>query len=151
MLSYEDILQIFWDNHNPTVKSWSKQYRAVIFFHNSEQEKAALASKEAVEKKLKVPVYTDILPFNGFYLAEDYHQKYYLQSQRDLSTEIKAYYEDFKGFTDSTAAARLNGYVAGYVDVELLLKELDSYGLSKRGEQLLLIAAKSDNSLPFSW
>ncbi len=136
-LSYEDILQLFWENHDPAAKIRSRQYMAIIFFHNAEQEKAARRSKEKVEQQVGSTIYTEVQPYTKFYLAEDYHQKYYLQNVPELAGEIKAYYPEFSDFVNSTVAARLNGLVGGYGDAALLEKELDSYGLSSRGRELL--------------
>ena len=96
-----------------------------------------MESKEALETKMKTEIKTEIVPFSDFYLAEDYHQKYYLQARPELSMEIMAYYPDFRGFIDSTAAARLNGLVAGYGDRGLIEAEKDSYGLSPEGIELI--------------
>lgn len=110
---------------------------SIIFYHDSEQEAAARKSMAAVEEKLKATIYTELQPIYRFYLAEDYHQKYYLQGEPELSIEIRAYYPDFGGFINSTAAARLNGLLAGYGDEDLLAEEINSYGLSPRGRELL--------------
>ena len=137
VLSYEDILEIFWSSHNPAGKSWSRQYRAVLLFHNQAQEKAAWESKKAVEEQLSIKVQTAIEPLDRFYLAEDYHQKYYLQNVEELAMEIKAYYPDIMDLVESTVAARLNGIAGGYGDPALLEKELDFYGLSDRGRDIV--------------
>ncbi len=83
LISYEKLLEIFWTGHNPTTLNRQgpdvgDQYRSVIFFHGPEQEKAARASKAALEKskRWKDPVVTEILPAPVFYRAEDYHQQY---------------------------------------------------------------------------
>src|SRR3984957_17239325 len=49
-VSYDDLLNVFWGNHDPTTKDrqgpdWGKQYRSAIFYHSPEQEAAAIASK----------------------------------------------------------------------------------------------------------
>ncbi len=108
-----------------------------IFFHNPEQEQAALQSKAQREEELGLTIKTQIEPFTRFYLAEDYHQKYYLQSEQQLALEVKGYYSDFTGFINSTAAARLNGIVGGYGDPTLLAEEIDSLGLSAQAKELL--------------
>ncbi len=51
--------------------------------------------------------------------------------------ELRAYYPDYKDFTDSTVAARLNGFIGGFGTTEQLNEELEHYGLSPRGEELL--------------
>jgi len=127
---------MFWDGHNPTGRA-PRQYMSIILFHDEDQQKAALESKTALEEKMGIVVTTEIAVLDKFYLAEDYHQKYYLQAVKDLAAEIEAYYPSFNGFVDSTAAARLNGFVAGYGDSEQLAAEIESYGLSPDGEKRL--------------
>jgi len=137
IITYEDILQIFWENHNPTNKVWSRQYMSAILFENEAQETAALESKEAVKEELQKKIYTEVIALDTFYIAEDYHQKYYLKNRPELLTEIKAYYPKVSDLTDSTVAARMNGIVGGYGDPDLLRDEVDSYGLSKDARNLL--------------
>ncbi len=137
VLSYKEILEIFWNNHNPTGKAWSRQYMAAVYFHNNEQESAALESKAALEEKLGAAVTTEIVSLEIFYPAEDYHQKYYLQARPELAGELLDYYPDFSDFVDSTTAARLNGYIGGYGDPESLNEEVDSFGLSPTGREIL--------------
>ncbi len=137
VITYEELLVIFWESHSSTSPFFSTQYKAVIFPHNPEQATAARESRDMLEKKLQAKVYTEIQPYTGFYLAEDYHQKYYLQNRRELAGEILTRYPDFQGFVDSTAAARLNGYVGGYGNQELLETELESLGLSAAGKERL--------------
>jgi peptide-methionine (S)-S-oxide reductase len=54
------------------------QYRSAIFFHSPEQQAAALASKEELERsgKWSRPIVTQIVPAGPFYRAEEYHQQY---------------------------------------------------------------------------
>ena len=96
----------------PAAVSWSRQYMAAIFYHNEEQKKLALESRKREEAKTAGKIYTEIAPASKFYRAEDYHQKYYLRQRPDLMGELKAIYPSNEDFQDSTAAARLNGYLA---------------------------------------
>ena len=82
-VSYADLLQVFWDNHNPTTPNrqgpdYGEQYRSAIFYHSPEQEAAALASKEALGQsgKWSRPIVTQIVAAGPFYRAEEYHQQY---------------------------------------------------------------------------
>jgi len=82
-ISYEDLLKVFWANHDPTTLNRQgpdvgTQYRSVIFYHTPEQQAAALASKEKLEKsgRYRRPIVTEIVPATSFYRAEDYHQQY---------------------------------------------------------------------------
>jgi len=136
-ISYRELLDIFWRAHDPGIRSWSRQYRVVIFYHNEEQKRLALASIDREASKRK-DIYTEISPFSGFTLAEDYHQKYRLQQESDLSAEFDAVYPSMKDFLNSTAIARVNGFLGGYGSPELLAKEIDSYGLSASSKKRLI-------------
>ncbi|RDI42588.1 peptide-methionine (S)-S-oxide reductase MsrA [Aquicella lusitana] len=82
-VSYQELLDVFWHNIDPTDASGQfcdkgNQYRAVIFYHNKEQKRLAIESKEKLVKSGRFPqVVTEILPAGTFYIAEPYHQKYY--------------------------------------------------------------------------
>ena len=82
-VSYDDLLTVFWENHDPTTLNRQgpdvgTQYRSVVFFHTPEQEEAARASKERLEKsgRFRRPIVTQIEPAAEFWRAEDYHQQY---------------------------------------------------------------------------
>jgi peptide-methionine (S)-S-oxide reductase len=80
-VSYDDLLKVFWDNHDPTTLNRQgpdvgAQYRSAIFFHTPEQESAAKASKEKMQAGYKKKIVTEITPASEFYRAEDYHQQY---------------------------------------------------------------------------
>jgi peptide-methionine (S)-S-oxide reductase len=81
VISYHDLLNVFWENHDPTTKNRQgpdvgKQYRSVIFFHSPEQEAEAKASRDEAQKHVKRPIVTEIVPAQEFWAAEDYHQQY---------------------------------------------------------------------------
>ena len=85
-ISYDEILDRFWDMHDPTQVNRQgpdigDQYRTVIFTHTPEQEAAAQASKERHQAEYSEPIATSIEPATGFYMAEDYHQCYLEQRQ----------------------------------------------------------------------
>lgn len=95
-ISYEQLLNVFWENHDPTTPNrqgpdWGTQYRSAIFFHTPEQEQAAKASKEELDKSGRFPskIVTQIVPEATFYEAEDYHQQY-LEKRGLASCHIKA-------------------------------------------------------------
>jgi len=82
-VSYEELLRVFWDNHDPTTLNrqgpdTGTQYRSIVFYHTPEQEAAAKASKDALAKsgRYKRPIVTEITAAPEFWRAEDYHQQY---------------------------------------------------------------------------
>lgn len=137
-IPYERLLDIFWASHDPTTKSWSRQYKAVIFYHDEEQKKLAAATRDRLAAKLGTKIHTEILPYEGFYLAEPYHQKYRLRSVRDIMAEYSAMYPLDDDFVNSTAAARVNGYLGGYGSPELVKSEIGELGLSPGASKKLL-------------
>src|SRR5437868_7619052 len=83
-VSYEKLLDVFWVNHDPTVKDrqfcdGGSQYRPEIFYHSEEQKKQAEASKAKFEKvkPFRQAILTPITKAGPFYAAEEYHQDYY--------------------------------------------------------------------------
>jgi peptide-methionine (S)-S-oxide reductase len=82
-VSYEDLLEVFWNNHDPTTPNRQgpdvgTQYRSAIFFHSPEQEAAARASKEELTQsgRFRSAIVTQIVPAKTFWRAEEYHQQY---------------------------------------------------------------------------
>jgi peptide-methionine (S)-S-oxide reductase len=114
LISYEELLDVFWANHGPQYPPFSRQYASIIFYHTEEQRRLAEASKAREEARLGKKVYTEIKPAGTFTWAEDYHQKYYLQSSSGLMRELRAKYPDFRDLVNSTEAARANGYAGGF-------------------------------------
>ena len=123
--------------------SFSGQYRSIIFYHDEEQKKLAIESKQNEEVKRGQRIYTDIIPSSTFYLAEEYHQKYYLRIFPDLLGEFERIYPDFNSLLNSTAVTRINGYLGGYGNLNDLEKNIDNLGLSSSGEKHLLEIGKS--------
>lgn len=123
VVSYSDLLEIFWESHNPGNPPWSRQYRSAIFYHSAEQKRLAFESRKVWEAT-NGKVYTEIQPATTFYRAEDYHQKYYLRQRTDLLKELRKIYPSDKDLVDSTAAARINGYLAGESSCAVLQPEL---------------------------
>jgi peptide-methionine (S)-S-oxide reductase len=88
-VSYEDLLDVFWDVHDPTQVNRQgpdvgSNYRSVIFFHSPQQQERALASKARVQTRLDRPIATEITPASDFWPAEEYHQQYLVK--RGLAT-----------------------------------------------------------------
>ena len=137
-ITYESLLSVFWASHDPTSRSWSRQYKTVIFYHDEEQRNLAVATRDRLAERTGAKIRTEILLHEGFYLAEPYHQKYRLRSVRDIMAEFSAMYPMDDDFVNSTAAARVNGYVGGYGSLEVLKSEMDELGLSPEASTRLL-------------
>jgi len=82
-IGYRELLAAFFQTHDPTTPNRQgpdigTQYRSAIFFHDAEQQSAALESKATLEKSgaFNRPIVTEIAPASAFYRAEDYHQQY---------------------------------------------------------------------------
>jgi peptide-methionine (S)-S-oxide reductase len=137
-ISYEQLLDIFWHSHHPEMRPWSWQYASIIFYHNPDQLRAAEETKFHVEETLKkVKVQTQFMHYTEFYLAEDYHQKYWLQTSADLMRDFHRIYPNFKDIVNSTAAARVNGIMGGYSSLDGTMEEISSYGLSAESNKIL--------------
>jgi len=83
-ISYDDILYIFWRIHDPTTvnrqgNDVGPQYRSVIFTHGPEQQAIAEESRQraTAERVWPNPIVTEIVPFEAYYPAEEYHQDYF--------------------------------------------------------------------------
>jgi peptide-methionine (S)-S-oxide reductase len=94
-ISYDELLTVFWGKHDPTQlnrQGWDvgDQYRSVVFFHDQEQQEAALQSKAREQSRWSAPIVTQIEPAETFYEAEDYHQQYLEKRGRSTCTPALA-------------------------------------------------------------
>jgi len=145
VISYKKLLDVFWDNHYSAAPSWSRQYMSIIFFHNDEQQRLAIESRDHQVVRTQGKIFTEIVPATEFYLAEDYHQKYRLRSEGDLMKEFSAIYPAEEDFVNSTAAARITGYLDGYGTLADLLEDLPGFGLSPAASKKLMDIVKRRN------
>lgn len=95
IISYEDILNIFWQIHDPTQlnrqgNDVGTQYRSVIFYHNEDQKRKAMVSKRDLEQTaiFKKPIVTEITPLTKFYPAEQYHQNYFNRNSNQMYCQL---------------------------------------------------------------
>ena len=86
-ITYPELLDAFWKSVDPTdprgqFADKGSQYRTGVFYHNEEQEKSALVSKEKLAQSgtFDGPIVTEVAPAAQFYPAEEYHQKYYVKN-----------------------------------------------------------------------
>jgi peptide-methionine (S)-S-oxide reductase len=142
VISYDKLLDVFWSDHDPAGSQGSTQYAHVAFWRDEEQRAAIAGSRRAVEDRLgpDKSVTTQVVPLERFYLAEDYHQKYRLRNTVPLAREFGAMFgSDEAALRNSTAAARVNGFIDGRdADSADLATEIGTYGLSPEGQGELL-------------
>lgn len=96
VFSYERLLEIFWQQIDPTdaggqFHDRGESYRTAIFFHNEQQKELAQETKVQLEKsgKFSKPIVTEILPATVFYPAEEYHQDYYKKDSTHYKNDRK--------------------------------------------------------------
>ena len=137
VVSFEQLLDIFWTSHNPCGPAWSVQYRSVLFFHDDAQKAVALASASRVAATKGDELTTVVLPVGTFTAAEDYHQKYRLRRRQDLVDALKQWYPSEELFRESTAAAKLNAHLDGSLDLPGLRRALAAVGVEVVGDDRL--------------
>jgi len=88
MISFREILEVFFSIHNPTTVNRQgmdvgTQYRSAIFYHNEEQKLIAesIIREYNNEKIWGAPIVTEVTPFESFYPAEHYHQRYFKRNR----------------------------------------------------------------------
>ena len=94
VVSYEELLDIFWQIHDPTSLNRQgadrgEQYRSVIFYHTAEQEQIARKSKLQLQRsgKYDKDIVTEIQPATNYYLADEYHQQYLAKKQKNQAVK----------------------------------------------------------------
>ena len=142
-ITYRELLDTFWLSHDATHSTHSPQYASVILAHDDAQLRAALESRDRFEDRIGRSVTTRIEPLKRFWLAEDYHQKYRLRSDRTLAAEFRAMYPADADLRESPAAARVNGYLDGGGSRGQLDREISLFGLSVGGRDHLAEAVVS--------
>lgn len=129
VISYDDLLEVFWAAHDPFARPWSRQYRAVVWTHDEAQARAVRATIVDLEGDGERRVATAVEPATRFWIAEAYHQKYALQSRRGLRAALFGEDADDVVFRESTLAARVNGWIAGHGSASEIAAQLDALGV----------------------
>lgn len=131
LLSYEDLLRLFWQNHDATKDRFYKerQYISLLLYRNHTQNEQAEKIKAEQEQLLGKELQTEFQPYNIFYPAEDYHQKYFLRRFKQATKTIQQLFPDEAAFIHSTIAARLNGFVRERTTLKEIKEEIHHWGL----------------------
>jgi peptide-methionine (S)-S-oxide reductase len=99
VISYEKLLDMFWDLHDPTQVNRQgpdvgTSYRSVIFYHSLKQKELAEASKARLSASAEYrgkTIATEIVPAGTFWKAEEYHQQYFEKSGRGYCASPKCW------------------------------------------------------------
>ena len=81
VVSFETLVKVYFGSQNPTQVNGQgpdrgSQYRSIVFYQNEEQKKTIEKVKAEVAKNYDSPIAAEVLPFQKFWVAEDYHQDY---------------------------------------------------------------------------
>jgi methionine-S-sulfoxide reductase len=136
VITYEEILEVFWSQHDPYRQSWSTQYQSVAFYENPTQKKALEKSLGKLQKG-GMKVATRIEPLKAYTLAEDYHQKHSLRAFPEFLEDLRDRSAG-EGWMFTREATKLNGYLGNYGSCDLLEKEVRGLALRPALEERLL-------------
>ncbi len=144
VIRFEDILDVFFGNHNPSrLGIKPRQYMSILLYHTEVQRVKILEKKSEWEQTLTGVIQTEISPFKAFYQAEDYHQKYYLKRYKSATEALNIHFPSHEEFMQSTLVARLNGFVKGYGTLEGIRREIQEWGLDESEQETLWKLVKS--------
>ncbi|KAK9271512.1 hypothetical protein L1049_001872 [Liquidambar formosana] len=129
--SYKSLCDAFWETHDPTNKEYlnfgiSTHQRSAIFHRTEEERKQAQESKIRKQMKINRRIVTKSIPFSdseSFFMAENHHQKYYLQKRCRLCESLSL--RSTEQFVESNIACKLNGILA--TDGELIIDRLTTF------------------------
>lgn len=127
-VTYGDLLRVFWGRHDPTKQSPSRQYENVVLHRDPDQRRAIDRSLEELDTPDTGSVATRVDSLDDFHRAEGYHQKYYLRNDSTLLQYVEGWSD--REVADSPAAALLNAFAAGHLEVEELRARSRELGLS---------------------
>uniref|UniRef100_A0A8R1TKB9 peptide-methionine (S)-S-oxide reductase n=1 Tax=Onchocerca volvulus TaxID=6282 RepID=A0A8R1TKB9_ONCVO len=127
IISYDKILDYFWEHHDPTIE-YKKQYKSAILYVDDQQKETAKKSlkKLQVEKYGNRKLDTYVQKLIRFYQAEDYHQKYWLRCQTAIFKKLNLNNEEV---VSSLLATKVNAFLAGYKNFDVLKQLADQYRL----------------------
>lgn len=126
VLPLEELLTLFWERHRPEVINTykdSRQYRSIILYEHAEQ----LDIIQRLQAEHESRAYTEIQLCSAFYLAEERHQKYYLQRKPDVLNAMESLFANREQALQSTLAARLNGWSREAVTAADIIAELEDW------------------------
>lgn len=133
-ISYEALVNLFFESHNATSKPYYQRVKSLLFYRNEVEMKSAQKIIEqqkqiAVQKGLLV--YTELKPYEVFYLAEPEHQLKALKAEVSLYSELVEMFGDENNLQNSILASKLNGFLYGFGSKSEIESVLSQSGLSE--------------------
>ena len=140
MITYSDILNVFWANHYPFKDNYNKgrQYLSMLLYHDEHQKELVTHSRKHWEQQVGSKLETEIAAYSKFFKAEDKHQKYYLKRYPDAIASLSSIYPGQDDLENSTLAARLNGFVKGFGTLAEIKEEVSQWEISERFRSLII-------------
>lgn len=130
VVALEELLRVFWRNHYPNRDEYrGRQYISLLHYRSEEQLRVINRIKTEAEEDLGEPIETEIQPFTEFWLAEERHQKYYLKRYPKTLEQLSHLYSSEEELIHSTFAARINGFVKGFITKEVLLADFNTWSI----------------------
>ncbi|NFI06940.1 peptide-methionine (S)-S-oxide reductase [Clostridium botulinum] len=145
-IAFENLLTIFEENHNYIVRPNLLQYYSAIFYNNENEKELCLDWKKNKKEELKTEVLTKISPIEKFYYAEFYHQKYYVQLEPVIMSNLRSKFSTGNDLISSPLCHKLNAYLAGYGSLKELNKEIEGFNLSEDAKNRLLSIVEGFNN-----
>ncbi len=147
VISYARLVDLMLALHDPTAPVGDVQYASLILTEDAQQLAIARERTRVASAKLGRPLATRIEPLKKFWLAEDYHQKFYLRSDGTFKAQFTAMFgSDDAALRDSSAAMRVNGYASGDGTSARLAGEIGSFGLAEAARKHLVSLASDTPS-----
>lgn len=147
---FPELLQHFLRWHQPAKPAWKRDYASAIIVQNEQQYALAREVLAGWKQQHRQKPQTLLLPFHPFFPAEKRQQKYYLRKQPALMEEVRPLFFSFEAFARSTAAARLNSFLAGYGDSESMERALSQLNLPEKTKNRLIEKATLRENGSFS-
>jgi peptide-methionine (S)-S-oxide reductase len=139
IIGFDEIVKHFWSSHNPYRGTYKgRQYLSILLFHDAEQKEMIERVKEGLEKSLAEKIDTEIASYQGFTLAEERHQKYYLKRYPKAMERLMSYYETHQQMVDATLVARINSFVKGYGTLAALKAEMAGWNIPGETKEKLV-------------
>ena len=136
-ITFQQLLDVFWDSHDECGRVWSSQYKAVLWTHGKAQAAVARKSAAVRAKGRGKKLTTLVAAAPRFWIAEDYHQKYNARRYGALITAVLGSKHTEKDIRESTAIARINGWVSGHGTKAQMLSESRAFGFSESARKEL--------------